>query len=298
MRADARPRFDPARFLFFRRELAGYATAISPGDPSKALRVLNPTTMEIAELCDGGMTVAQIKRQFAARYQRDPDGMLGSQVDEALLMLSLYNLLTVEGVDEPRPAADPTPTVRRLAEWDLGALRLFLGGGSFPQKENPPVIHFRHPYVTIEMYAELLLRMRIFHQKEHFYALLRGDLIEFVLSLFDERPLKPVASIALVVGIPAHGVRDGVTRVFPEVERDLQGRVDKLEWRYVTDGIDRTDLSSALEELGFRLEATIPDEFGPGRDEKVLGKSLQAVRPPSPGGADPACQPETRDAEP
>lgn len=50
MNAGARPRFDPERFAFFRRELAGYASAISPGDPSKALRILNPTTMEIAEL--------------------------------------------------------------------------------------------------------------------------------------------------------------------------------------------------------------------------------------------------------
>lgn len=298
MKADARPRFDPARFLFFRRELAGYATAISPGDPSKALRVLNPTIMEIAELCTGGMTVGEIKRQFAARYQRDPDGLLGSQVDEALLMLSLYNLLTVEGAEEPRPASDPRPTVRRLAEWDLGALRLFLGGGSFPDKEQPPVIHFRHPYVTIEMYAELLLRMRIFHQKEHFYALVRGDEIEFVLSVFDERPLKPVASIALIVGIAAHGVRDGVTRVFGEVERDLQGRVGKLEWRYVTDGTDHTDLISALAELGFRLEATIPDEFGPGRDEKVFGKSLQVAGAPAASGPDSPRQKETHDSEP
>lgn len=277
MKAGARPRFDPERFTFFRRELAGYASAISPGDPSKALRILSPTTMEIAELCTGQATVDEIKRHFAARYQQDPRGALGSQVDEALLMLSLYDLLSIED-DGARPErSDPGPAVRRLEEWDFLALRLFLNAGPFPEKQAPPVIHFRHPYVTVEMYSELLLRMRLFHQREHFFALWRERRIEVALSLFDERPLKPVASVALVAGLPEVPVGEAAARIFPVLEADLQGRVHKLEWRMISDTPGTEGLLPVLESLGLRLEATLGDEFGPGRHELVYAKPLAPV---------------------
>lgn len=277
MRAGARPRFDPERFTFFRRELAGYASAISPGDPSKALRILSPTTMEIADLCTGQATVEEIKRHFAARYQQDPHGALGSQVDEALLMLSLYGLLSVEDDSTWTDSSEPAPAVRRLEEWDFLALRLFLNAGPFPDKSAPPLVHYRHPYVTVEMYAELLLRMRLFHQREHVFAVWRERRIEFVLSLLDERPLKPVASLALVAGLPDVPVAEAVTRIFPVLEADLQGRIHKLEWRIVADNPGRDALTPLFESLGLRLGATLADEFGPGRHELIYSKVLSCA---------------------
>ena len=274
MKAEARPHFDPERFTFFRRELAGYASAVSPGDPSKALRILSPTTMEIAELCTGLATVDEIKRHFAARYQQDPNGALGSQVDEALLMLSLYDLLSIEDDSAEPEIVEAQPAVRRLEEWDFLALRLFLNAGPFPDKLAPPVIHFRHPYVTIEMYSELLLRMRLFHQREHFFALWCDRRIEFFLSLFDERPLKPVASVALVAGLSGVPLAETVVRVFPVLEADLRGRVHKLEWRTVSDAPGNDGLFPVLDSLGLRLEAMLTDEFGPGRHELIYTKVL------------------------
>ncbi|HPC82613.1 MAG TPA: hypothetical protein P5234_04850 [Thermoanaerobaculaceae bacterium] len=280
MNAGARPRFDPERFAFFRRELAGYASAISPGDPSKALRILNPTTMEIAELCTGHATVEEIKRHFAARYGQDPHGPLGSQVDEALLMLSLYDFLSLEedgSRSEPPPGADG---VRRLEEWDFLALRMFLNAGAFPDKPAPPLVHFRHPYTTVEMYSELLLRMRLFHFREHFFALWRDRRIEFLVSAFDERPLKPVASLALVAGLPEVPVNEGVARLFEALEADLRGRVHKLEWRTVSDDAQAAELVPVFEGLGFRLAASLADEFGPGRDELVYTRPLHVPGAP------------------
>lgn len=278
MNARARPHFDPARFTFFRRELAGYASAISPQDPSKALRILSPTTMEIAELCSGHATVEEIKTHFAARYQQDPHGALGAQVDEALLLLSMYDLLTVE--DDEADARPASSGVRRLEEWDFRALRSFLAGGTFPAKDAPPLVHFRHPYVTVEMYAELLLRMRMFHQREHIFALWESGRVRFVLSLFDERPLKPVASIALVAGVEEQPVQEAVLEIFPVVEADLQGRVGKLEWRTVSDDAKASELIGVLETLGFRLEATLADEFGPGRNEVVYTRFVGPTKAP------------------
>jgi hypothetical protein len=294
MRGDARPRFDPERFLFFRRELAGYASAISPGDPSKALKVLNPTTMEIADLCTGYATVDEIKRHVAARYQNDPTGVVGGQVDEALLMLRLYDLVTVEPEAPPPPVAQGAELeLRRLLEWDLIALRVFLSGGAFPEKAHPPLVHYRHPYVTVDAYSELLIRMRLFHQKEQFYALCRGADIEFILSVFDERPLKPNGAIALIAGVESIPAVDGVARVFPYAERDLTGRLAKLQWRHVTGGICDPALEAAFEQIGFRLEATLPDEFGPGRDEKIWGRVLRPGDGIAPGpgiaGGDHGC---------
>jgi hypothetical protein len=282
MKGTARPHFDRERLQYFRRELAGYATAISPQDPGRALKVLNPTIMDIAELCTGYTTVDEIKRHFAVRYGNDPTGMVSTQVDEALLLLELYNLVTVEQ-EQPGPSAgDGQPAVRRLEEWDLCTLRVFLSGGAFPEKEHPPVVHYRHPYVTLEAYTELLIRMRLFHQKEHYYVIERDGAIEFLLSVFDERPVKNAASVALIAGIEAVPLADGIARTFAEAERDLTGRVRKIQWRYVTDGTQGPTLTAAMEQAGLRLEASIPDEFGPGRAEEIWARILEPPAPVAP----------------
>lgn len=50
--------------------------------------------------------------------------------------------------------------------------------------------------------------------------------------------------------------------------------VDRLEWRTVSDAPGNGGPRPVLEALGLRLEATLGDEFGPGRDEVVYTKSL------------------------
>ncbi|MGV8041803.1 MAG: hypothetical protein AB2L07_17655 [Thermoanaerobaculaceae bacterium] len=53
--------------------------------------------------------------------------------------------------------------------------------------------------------------------------------------------------------------------------------VHKLEWRTVSDAPGNGRLLSVLETLGLRLEATLANDFGPGRDEVVYAKTLALV---------------------
>jgi hypothetical protein len=280
MNPKLKPRFDRERFGFFRREHAGYASAISPEDPTKALHILNPTVVDVADQCTGEATVGEIRTSYAARYQQDGDGPLARYVDDSIFMLALYNLVTFElPAEEPRTAGEPLPAVRRLEEWDLKALRWLFGGGGFPEKQAIPIVHYRHPYVLPEIYSELMLRQRIFQQREFFYAITRADEIDFVVSFFDERPMKPMASIGTIVGVSSYPFEEGMRCVFPVIEKDLAGHVFKLEWRHVTGSAEVDELKRVLGEVGFVHDATIPDEFGPGRGEEIWGKVLPSAPP-------------------
>ena len=287
MNQNATPRFDEQRFTYFREENAGYASAISPEDPSKALHVLNPTVVDVARLCDGARTVSQIRAAYGARYQQPPDGPLASYVDEALFILSLYNLLEFgPSAAEPRSAGEPIPTVRRLDEGDLTGIVDLLSGGSFPEKADVPLFHFRHPYVQPEHYTELLLRLRIFQQREIFYAVVTGPRVDFFVSLFDERPLKPMATIATIAGSPRYSLEEGISYVMPEVLRESRELLHKLEWRYVTGEHDFGPVAKLLVRHGFRKEAVLAGEFGPDRDEVVYSLILPHETVP-PGAAPP-----------
>jgi hypothetical protein len=275
LKSHVRPRFDEQRFTYFREENAGYASAISPEDPSKALHVLNPTVVDIARLCDGVRTVAEIHAAYNSRFQQAPDGPLGRYVDEALFILSLYNLLDFPpSPDEPVSAGEPIPTVKRLEEGDLAGIIELLAGGTFPEKTAVPLFHFRHPYIQPEHYSELLLRLRLFQQREAFYAVVTGSRVDFFVSLFDERPLKPLATIAAIAGSPRYSLEEGISYVMPELLRDARGQLHKLEWRYVTGSQEFGSLTAVLERQGFRREAVLEGEFGPGRDEVVYSRIL------------------------
>lgn len=294
MNRNARPRFDEKRFTFFREENAGYASAISPEDPSKALHVLNPTVVDVARLCDGIRTVADIRAAYNARFQQAPDGPLGRYVDEALFILSLYNLLDYETqTSEPLSAGEPMPTVRRLAESDLTGIVELLSGGKFPEKADVPLFHFRHPYIQPEHYTELLVRLRLFQQREAFYAVVTGPRVDFFVSLFDERPLKPMATIASIAGSSRISLEDGLSWVMPEVFREARLLLHKLEWRYVTGTADLGRLTTLLERHGFRKEAVLEGEFGPGRDE-VVYSSIVSMEPATPRGSTGASKPAAR----
>jgi hypothetical protein len=282
MNPHSRPTFDREAFFFFRREHAGYASVISPEDPSKALHVLNPTVAEIGELCTGAQTIEEIRAAFCARYDQPPTSPLARYVDEAVFMLSLYNLVSFELTpEEPRVAGDPIPRVRRLEEWDLAALRELFTGGAFPAKPDVPEFHFKSPYVVPELYSELLLRLRLFQQREFFYAITTGERVDFAVSFFDERPLKPMASLATVVGSRDYPLEEGLAAIFPVLVKDGRDLLHKLEVRTVAGLAEVGRAIAALERLGFAHEATIIDEFGPGRHEEVWGLLLNPAPPAS-----------------
>jgi hypothetical protein len=297
MNQNVRPKFDRERLMFFRREHAGYASAMSPDDPNKALRVLNPTTLEIAELCDGELTIQAIKARYAEQYRQQLPSPLSRYVDQALYSLSLYDLITFEGGDDlPLSAGDPIPKVRRLEEWDLSAVRELYAGRSFPEQEDLPVFHFRHPYLTPMLYSDIMLRDRMFQQREFFYAIATGRRVDFVISFFDERPLKPLASLATVVGTPAYGLEEGLSCIFPVIIKEVRRVLHKLEWRYIVEERQYPEMTHLLEGFGFSKEATLIDEFGVGRHEIVFGMILSDGPPAATDAASDAADGASPDA--
>jgi hypothetical protein len=298
MNPNLKPKFLKSKLSFFRKENLGYASVISPGDPSKALHLLNPTVVEIVEMFTGEHTLDEIKLLYAAKYNQTNPLPLGRYVDQALYILLLYDLVDLGDAAEPmRTIGEPIPKVRRLQEWDFVALRHLLNGGSFPEKESNPIIHFLHPYVMLSLYTEMILRMRVFNRREFFYAITTGSEIDFVVSFYDERPMRPLACLGIIAGTKAYQLEEGLACVLPVLIEEAAPLFHKLEWRYRVDEMNTPALRSVFETFGFKQEAIIPGEFGPGADEVVYGRidarapsgeaPTEQTRVPQTGGPSP-----------
>jgi hypothetical protein len=273
MNPTLKPRFVKGNLTFFRKENLGYASVISPGDQSKALQILNPTVVEIAEMFTGEHTLDEVKALYAAKFNQTNPVPLGRYVDQTLYILYLYNLVDLGDTSEPIPTTgEPIPKVRRLEEWDFAGLRSLFNGGGFPEKQSNPVIHFLHPYVMLPLYAEMMLRLRIFNRREFFYAITTGPEIDFVVSFYDERPQRPLACLGIIAGTKAYQLEEGLSCVLPVLVEEAAPLFHKLEWRYRVDEMNTPALRSVFETFGFKQEAVIPGEFGPGADEVVYGR--------------------------
>jgi hypothetical protein len=287
MNPNVKPKLMKEAFTFFRKENLGYASIISPGDPSKALHLLNPTAVEIAEMFTGERTLEEIKAEYATKYKQQSPSPLSQYIDQTLYILYLYNLIDLQDTEKELPTkGSPIPKVRKLEEWDFSALRNLFNGGEFPAKESNTIFHFLHPYVTLPLYSEMILRMRIFNRREFFYAITTGSRVDFAMSFYDERPLRPLACLGIIIGIQEYSLDEGVACILPVLIKEISPLFHKLEWRYATDEKDYSPLIALLENFGFAREAVIPDEFGPGSHEVVYGRILSPpapAEPPSPG---------------
>lgn len=279
-----KPKLKRKEFTFFRKENKGYASVISPGDPSKALHLLNPTVVEISELFTGERTLDEIKAIYAAKYNQSSPAPLSTYVDQTLYILYLYNLVDLQDAPDILPMkGPPIPQVRKLEEWDFAGLRDLFVGGEFPEKQSSPIFHFLHPYVTLTLYSEMILRLRIFNRREFFYAIATGSRVDFAVSFYDERPLRPLACLGVIIGTNTYPLDEGLSCVMPVLLRDVAPLFHKLEWRHTVNGKDYSTLRSLLERFGFKQEAVIPDEFGSGAHEVVYGQIFEKPVPPKSG---------------
>ncbi len=269
MNPNLKPLFDEERFLFFREENAGYASAISPGDPSKTLHILNPTVYDIGRLCTGGSTVAEIKAQYTGRYQQDSTSPLARYVEESIMLLSLYDLLTFDSCAICGTSDVSFPEVRRLAESDFRLIRDLFIGSPLIEEGGLPLFHFRHPYLAPSFYSEMSLRLRLFQNMEVFYVRMTGHRIDFLISCLLERPTKPIATIASIVGTSHCSVTEGVTHVLPLLLEDLRNHCSKIRWQRVVEVCDSAGVPALIQSHGFQLEAVLKNEFGLGRDEEI-----------------------------
>lgn len=273
MRLHLKPKFDEESLAFLREENEGYASVMAAGSPDRSVELLNPSAMEIARLATGEATVEEIIRAFARRHPGPTPDMITEVVNRGLALLAQYGLLTVEpseAMQVERPelyAGEGELVTRKLDENDFRALRSLLIGSSFPDFARLPRTFYANPYLSSVWYEEMLLRGRLFHQRETFFGTFCDRALEFAMSFVDNRPLKPTATVGLVLGLEGADLGAALKRVLPTAFEQLKGDFQKVSWTFVVHQAVGDDPSLLAEASGFTRAAHIPGEFGPGKDE-------------------------------
>jgi hypothetical protein len=125
-------------------------------------------------------------------------------------------------------------------------------------------------------YEEVLIRSRLFHLKETFFGTFRNRELEFIVSFVDNRPIKPSATVGLMMGVDGTDLTAALGRVLPTAFEQLRRDFRKLSWTLVVHVAAGDDPSPVAEATGWTRTAHIRGEFGPDKDEiqyeRVLGQ--------------------------
>ncbi len=269
-----KPKFDPERLEYFREENESYASFVSPGDTTKALQLLNPTSLEIARLCTGDLTLEEIRRAYREKYPEADVEHLNRNVDQALTLLRQYGLLvsepTLEGkLQRPELYAPKNENVSRpLDENDFKSIRQLLVGSEFPNLERLPKTFYLNPYIPQELYSDLFLRSRMFNLKESFFGIFKNGVLEFLVGFVDNRPIKPVAALSIIVGDVDWNVEKGLDLLLPLACQKMKPTQLNMAWYFMVNRLTpEKSLHPVAERLGWIQAYVLRDEFGKGMDE-------------------------------
>lgn len=274
MMPTARPVVDLKSLAYLREENEGYIALVSPMDPHQNLELLNPQGVEVAGLCDGEHTVEQMEAAYLEAHPEISAKVAADHVRRALLLFEAYGILTPEPEDDEPPSGQE---VRALDEGDFRRVRALLTGCRAADGGAPPRTFYQNPSLPQAVYEDMLLRNRLFNFKESMYGVLRDGELVFVLGLMDNRPVKPTATVALVVGEHGWELQDGLELLLPMARRALAPTHSKLTWPLVFNHFaPHRNLSTTAEALGWRMAAQLRDEYGPNRDELLYELHLAA----------------------
>jgi hypothetical protein len=125
-------------------------------------------------------------------------------------------------------------------------------------------------------YEEVMVRSRLFHNKEIFFGTFRDRTLEFAVSFVDNRPIKPSATVGLIIGREGTDLREALGRVLATAFAELGADYQKVSWTLVVHRAAGDDPSSLAEATGWTRAADIPGEFGPGKDEVQYERVLSS----------------------
>ena len=277
------PIFKEQNASFLRQEKEGFALLISRAHPEARELVINDTTQQIAHLCDGKRSIADVADQLKRKYPMVPQEQLQRDVQQVLGSLSRLGFVEWS-TENPYlfrrdEAIDAEYSLRVGFEEDLGQLLEFLRGARLFElpaaPARPDCVSYLSPLVNGLEYDELPLRQKLFSFGEQFFFLVKADRIEGLVSFVT--PARPVESASLrLMAAPAEFAPALLRYGLDQLPYLTVNPVAKVKLHELLSTVDANDRFLALaRELGFQDEGTARNELGFEKDVRFWARSYQ-----------------------
>jgi len=271
------PIFDKSNLAYIREEKKGFVTLISKNHPEMRELVINSTSNEMLQLCDGNNSVGDILNSLTKKYYKVPEEVLKKDLSNLYGNMSRLGILDWKTENpfilEREVILDDTHSLKVCSEENFRELYNFYKDGlnnKFSQAEN--IVYFC-PYTIKDEYGEISIRQKIFSYTEEFFALYNKDKLEGLLSI--KLPMNPSQSAMIRTCIvPKNYMEPLLNYGFETLPYISVVPVTKV--KFMTDKLAETDstkiISAYLEKDSFVSEGIYKNEIGFGHDIKILSR--------------------------
>jgi len=268
---DSIPMFSKDNLMYFRDEKEGYMTLISKEHPETMELIINPTSKEILELCDGKRSIPDIYKTFEEWYPDVSKKRLQLDINKILSTYSRLGIIKWKGknpfIDEMKEEIGGDFSISVGYEEHLPVIMDFLNSFGIPKQELyiPDDYYFYLNPILLpnQEYKDVVIRQKLFSFSEEFFILRDKNkllgLITMGVPIIQKGKSK--AGVINLIVIKKEdkifkNLLEYILRIFP-----MFSIVEPTKIKFFSEKEDK-DIISHLKENGFVLEGTLKNEIG------------------------------------
>jgi len=272
---DSIPVFSKDNLMYFRDEKEGYMTLISKEHPETMELIINPTSKEILEFCDGNRTISDIYKAFEEGYPDVSKKRLQLDINKTLSTYSRLGIIKWKGknpfINEMREEIGGDFSISVGYEEHLPVIMDFLNSfGIHEQEYNIPddfYFYLNPILLPNQEYKDVVIRQKLFSFSEEFFILREKNkllgLITMGVPIIQQGKTKAGVINLIVIKKEDEifkNLLEYILRIFP-----MFSIVEPTKIKFFSEKKDK-DIISHLKENGFVLEGTLKNEIGFNRD--------------------------------
>jgi hypothetical protein len=274
---EGKPLFGKNTTLFFREENDGHWLLLPRKHPEVKELIINRTSKQILDLCDGNRTVSEIQIEMRRIYTNVESDILEKDVRKIIAQYSRLTLIEWSG-DNPFLLRLEEPLgngyfAKVGQEDDLQTIHEFLKNKtvvskSYSDQETNYLIYL-NPIISATEYFELPLRQKLFNFSEEFFLLYDNERFVGVISIAMP-PRKRMSAIVCTLITPEHVASNHLSYALSSLPFISVADITKVSIYDEDDKLIDMKLENLLYNENFCLEARIKNELGFGKDVRIF----------------------------
>jgi hypothetical protein len=278
------PIYQKDAIVFSREERDGFMTVLHKDSPG-GMKLLNATSRNILDLCDGSNSVSQIHSFLKDRFPQETSHTLLRDLKQTLMIMTSESLVKWKNNQNPfflnqslfEVRHNALTRVYRATENDFNQVTDLVRKATAQERNGTDsglITVIASPFMQARIFNDLLLRARMFNFTERIYFLEReGDKIG-MLCVLDDFPMSRRGLVNLLTLTNAHNVLEDLLHLFGGAISDVKKHISKLKCSLFTDQSDIDNYDTCLKKAGFVREGVLKSEYASGIDEWLYGRIL------------------------
>ncbi len=266
------PIYNKSNLEFYREENRGNILLISKYHPELKEIILNGTTKEILELCDGEKTIEGVIEQMKSKYPSVSKDRITQDVKNILANMS--RMMVVEWKEEnpflflKEEMLDEEHFLRVGVEEDIDLIIDFIERNELFSNSVKEGTSYVCPYKGKREYIDIALRQKIFNYNEDFFFITKDEKIVGMISI--QLPVNPSkAAVINLLKCPVKYLDKFLDYAFFTLPSISISEITKIKILEDESRIIDTEFKEILLKKGFKEEGLLVNELEFGSKVKT-----------------------------